>query len=149
IPILLELKDRVRRAKKRDMIDDRTFDELSRYLPPDELRPFGLADLPAGLARPFTERDGTRGRIVYVSPLTDDLTSDAHYLFRWARSFRETRLPDGSVVLGSGRAVIYADMWAAIVADVPPAVMVSFLATLAIVLVAFRGRRAAAWVLGG
>src|SRR5262249_32552396 len=149
IPILLELKDRVVRAHKRGLLDDLAYAEVSRYLPPEDLRPFGIADLPAGVARAFTERDGTRGRIVYISPLRDDLTSDAHYLFRWARSFRETRLPDGSIVLGSGRAVIYADMWAAIVDDVPPAVLVSFFATLVIVVAAFRGKRAALWVLGG
>ena len=38
-------------------------------------------------------------------------------------------------------------MWAAIVDDVPPAVIASFLATLLIVVVAFRARRAAARVL--
>ena len=85
-----------------------------------------MAELPEALARPYTDRDGLRGRIVYISPLDGDLTSDAHYLLRWADSFRSTTLPDGSVILGSGRAVIYADMWSAVLSDVPKAVGVSF-----------------------
>jgi len=99
-----------------------------------------------GLARAFTETDGTRGRIVYISPAED--TEDARYLLRWADAYRETRLPDGSVVLGSGRAVIYADMWNAILAAVAPAVTFSFLATVVVVMIAFRGARTSLTVIG-
>ncbi|MBW2455007.1 MAG: MMPL family transporter [Deltaproteobacteria bacterium] len=90
------------------------------------------------MARPFSERDGTRGRIVYITPTDPKLIDDAHYLFRWADSYRRTELPDGSVVLGSGRAVIYADIWEAVVEDVPKAVIVALLATLVVVALAFR-----------
>jgi predicted exporter len=139
IPILMQIKRRVTKANRQGFIKD--WDQIQPYLPPDDLQPFGLADLPEAVARPFTDRDGVRGRIVYISPLDGDITSDAHYLLRWADSFRSTTLPDGTVVLGSGRAVIYADMWSAVLADVPKAVGVSFLATLCIVAIAFRRRR--------
>jgi predicted RND superfamily exporter protein len=107
-----------------------------------------MADLPAGVARSFTETDGTRGRIVYISPVDLASVDDAHYLFRWADSYRETTLPDGSVVRGSGRAVIYADMWAAIIEDVPPAVFASLAATVAVVMIAFRLGRPGIVVIG-
>src|SRR5262249_32980581 len=122
---------------------DEDWQRLKDYLPPDDLKPFGIQDLPNDVARAFTEMDGTRGRIVYISPIDAKSVDDAHYLFRWADSYRETRLPDGSVVKGSGRAVIYADMWSAIVEDVPPAVIFSLLATVLVVLVAFRAGRPA------
>jgi hypothetical protein len=141
IPLLEQIKRRILRARERGIVSDEDWATIEPYLPPDDLKPFGIADLPEALARPFTELDGTRGRIVYISPLDGDVTADAHYLLRWADSFRRTALPDGSVILGSGRAVIYADMWNAILADVPLAVTVSFLATLAIVAFAFRRRR--------
>jgi predicted exporter len=147
LPVLVQLKEQVLRARRRHLVDDETWKKIARFLPPPDLHTFGMADLPAGLARPFTERDGTRGRILYISPTSDDLTNDAHYLFRWADAFRRTELPDGSVVLGSGRAVIYADMWAAIVTDVPRAVACSFAATLLVMIASFRLRRAAATVL--
>jgi predicted RND superfamily exporter protein len=148
IPVLLAIKDKVLRAKKRGVLDDEAFRSIEAFLPPDDLRPFTMADLPEGLARAFTETDGTRGRIVYISPVTPESVDDAHYLLRWADSYRETKLPDGSVVKGSGRAVIYADMWAAIIDDVPPAVLFSFAATLIVVIAAFRAGRASLAVVG-
>jgi predicted RND superfamily exporter protein len=79
---------------------------------------------------------------VYITPTSGALTSDAKYLFRWADSFRKTELPDG-IIWGSGRSVIYADMWAAVISDVPKAVLASFLATLLVVVIAFRAGKPA------
>jgi hypothetical protein len=148
IPVLLAIKDLILRARKRGALDDAGFHAIEGFLPPEDVKPFTLADLPEGLARAFTETDGTRGRIVYISPVTPESVDDAHYLLRWADSYRETKLPDGSVVKGSGRAVIYADMWAAIIDDVPPAVLFSFAATVLVVIAAFRAGRASLAVLG-
>jgi len=147
LPLLADIKDKVVRAHKRGAIDEKDWKAIEGFLPPDDLRPFGLEDLPAGVARAFTETDGTRGRIVYISPISPTSVDDAHYLFRWADSYRKTTLPDGSTILGSGRAVIYADMWAAIVDDVPPAIIFSLAATVLVVILAFRAGRAALAVL--
>jgi predicted RND superfamily exporter protein len=149
IPILLDLARQIRKARHQGFLGDEDWKKISAYLPPPDLKPFGIADLPEAVARPFTEADGSRGKIVYISPLDGDVTFDAHYLLRWADSFRRTVLPDGSVILGSGRAVIFADMWSAIVGDVPPSVLCSFLATLLIVAIAFRRRTATASVMLG
>lgn len=148
IPVLLEIKQKVLKAKRRGVLSESDWMDIAEVLPPDDLAPFGLADLPAGLARSFTETDGTRGRIVYISPTQGETVDDAHYLFRWADAYRRTVLPDGSVVLGSGRAVIYADMWSAVVDDVPPAVLFSLAATILAVLLAFRRGRPSLYVLG-
>jgi predicted RND superfamily exporter protein len=145
VPLLLAIKERAERAHRRHLISDADWASIAPYLPPADLKPFTMAELPPEVARPFTEMDGTRGRIVYISPAED--TENARYLLRWADAYRRTDLPDGSTVLGSGRAVIYADMWGAILAAVPPAVSFSFLATLIVVLAAFRGRRHALYVL--
>src|SRR5690606_28638421 len=73
---------------------------------------------------------------------------DAKYLMRWADSFRETTLPNGEVVIGSGRAVIYADMLKTVVRDAPKAIVFSFGATALVVFLAFRDRKRAFAVLG-
>jgi predicted RND superfamily exporter protein len=148
IPTLLAIKARVLKARKRGIIKDADWDEIKDALPPDDLEPFGSDDLPVGMARAFTETDGTRGRIVYISPTETETVDDARYLLRWADSYRETKLPDGTVVQGSGRAVIYADMWAAVIDDVPPAIAFSFAATLLVVIIAFRAGRASIAVIG-
>lgn len=148
LPVLAQLKKRLEEARRRRLISDSDWAQLLPYLPPDQLKPFGIDELPEALARPFTEADGTRGRVVYISPLDGDVTSDAHYLRRWAASFRRTVLPDGSVIVGTGRAVIFADMWEAILSDVQPAVLASFAATLIIIALAFRRPFSALGVLG-
>lgn len=147
--VLLEKIDRLmRKIHQREGITEEDWDAVKGYLPGDGLQPFGMADLPEAMARPFTETDGTRGRIVYISPISPDVINDARYLFRWADSYRETVLPDDSVVRGSGRAVIYADMWSAVLSDIPPAVILSLIATLLAVMLAFRGRMASLTILG-
>src|SRR5690606_12880182 len=73
---------------------------------------------------------------------------DAKYLMRWADSFRETTLPNGEVVIGSGRAVIYADMLKTVVRDAPKAIVFSLGATALVVFLAFRDRKRALAVLG-
>ena len=148
IPLVMQVKKRLVRARERGFVKDEDWKKLEPLLPPDGLEPFGIEELPGGLAQAFAERDGTRGRVVYISPTKGASIDDAHYLFRWAAAYSRTELPDGSVVLGSGRAVIYADIWSAVLSDVPKAVIASLLATLLVVLVGFRGSRTAAAVMG-
>jgi hypothetical protein len=105
--------------------------------------PIGVADLPERVARPFTERDGTRGRIVFIVPKSGFSVWDAHYLMRWADSFRSTTLPTGEVILGSGSAVIFADMIKTVGEDMPKAILLSSAGSILIILLAFRFRRQA------
>jgi hypothetical protein len=142
LPVLQSIRGWLLKAHARHAISEADWKELSVVLPAENLTPFAMADLPDSLARPFTESDGRRGRIVFIAPTATSLVDDAHYLFRWADSYRKTVLSDGSTILGSGRAVIYADMWTAVVEDVPKAVLLSFFATMAVVVVAFRRGRA-------
>jgi uncharacterized protein len=148
IPVLQSIRRWLLKARARHAISDADWKDLQAVLPPEDLKPFTMPELPDSLARPFTETDGRQGRIVFISPTEQTLVDDAHYLFRWADSYRRTELPDGSVIMGSGRAVIYADMWAAVVEDVPRAVMLSFFATVLVVLVAFRRGKATGAVIG-
>ncbi|MBW2529416.1 MAG: MMPL family transporter [Deltaproteobacteria bacterium] len=147
IRLLQAIKKRLVRARERGFVEDDDWQKLEPHLPPADLEPFTIDDLPGGLAHAFSERDGRRGRVVYISPTKTESTDEARYLFRWAEAYQRTELSDGSVVLGSGRAVIYADMWAAVIGDVPKAVIASLLLTLLVVAVAFRAGRAAAAVM--
>jgi predicted RND superfamily exporter protein len=147
IALVLSIKDLLLRARKRKFVDDDDWKKLEPLLPSEDLKPFAMKDLPEGIARPFTERDGTRGRIVYISPIDLVAVDDARYLFRWADAYRRTELDDGSVILGSGRAVIYADIWGSVLHDIPIAVMLSLLLTLVVVVVAFRAGFAATAVM--
>jgi predicted RND superfamily exporter protein len=74
---------------------------------------------------------------VVIEPKPSSST-DLRYLLKYSASFRETRLPSGKIVKGSGRAVIFADILQAVVHDIPRAVSLSLGLTILTVLITFR-----------
>jgi predicted RND superfamily exporter protein len=140
IPLLLEARKVVLKARQRNLISAEDWAHVAPELPPEDLRPIGIADLPAQATRAFTEKDGALGRSVYILPTKGRSVWDAHYLIEWAASFRSTTLPDGSVVKGSGNPVIFADLILSITEDAPKAITVSLVGTLLIILLTFRKR---------
>ena len=139
IELLAEMLDRIDRARARGFISDEEWRDLEPHIP-RELAPIGIDDLPATVARPFEERDGTRGKIVYVAPTAGRSIYDARYMMTWADSFREVELPSGEVIHASGDAVVFADMLRIIARDAPRVALLSFLGTVFVILLAFRGR---------
>lgn len=135
IALLKESRALLDRLRELGKITDSDWAEIEKWISAD-LKPFGIAELPEHVARPFTEQDGTRGRIVYIAPSENASVRDVNYLRLWADSYREVKLPDGSVVLGSGRAVVVADMMEAVIDESPRAILTSFLGTVLVVLVA-------------
>jgi hypothetical protein len=144
IALLREIADRLERAKRRGFVTDADYARLKRRIP-DTLTPLGIPDLPELVARPFTESDGTRGRIVYIVPSEGRSVSDAHYLMLWADSFRQVKLPNGDVIHGTGDPVIFSDMLISVRDDAPKTIALSALGTALVLLIAFRGR-SAAWL---
>ncbi len=143
IPLIEAARARIEKAHKKGFLSDKDWEDLKKELPRGEIRPLGIDDLPEQMARAFVEKDGTRGRLVYIVPTSGKSVWDARYLISWADSFRTTTLPDGSVIRGSGRSVIFADLILAVVEDAPKAIAASLLGTLAIIVVAFRARKSA------
>ncbi|HVU02256.1 MAG TPA: MMPL family transporter [Polyangiaceae bacterium] len=142
IALVTELKTKILKARQRKFVTDDDWKRLAPHIP-DHVAPIGIADLPEQLARPFTEKDGTRGRIVYIAPSEGKSLYDAHYLMKWADTFREVKLPSGEIIRGSGDPVIFSDMLQAIGEEAPKAIGLSFLGTVLVVLFTFRGRKAA------
>ena len=143
IELISEMSDRIDRARKRGVISNADWERIQPHLSAGALQPIAIADLPEQVARPFTERDGTRGHIVYIVPKSGFSVWDAHYLMRWADSYRTTTLPNGEVIKGSGSAVIFADMIKTVGDDAPKAIFVSAAGSILIILIAFRFRRQA------
>jgi hypothetical protein len=141
LALLREISERLERAKRRGFVSDADYTRFKARLPAS-LRELTLADLPERLARPFTEKDGTRGRIVYLVPSDGESVYDGHYLARWAEAFREVRLPNGEVLHGSGEPVILTDMLLSVGREAPRAIAISVLGTLLIVVFAFRAKPA-------
>jgi predicted RND superfamily exporter protein len=148
VPTLLAIAARARRAHELKMMSDDEWKQIEPLLPPDDLAPFGIEDLPPGVAAPFTEKNGTRGTIVLVESQPGQRDDDLHYLLRYADALREIHLPDGSIVRGSGRAVVFADILRTVAGDIPVAVAWSLALTIVAVVVALRRPAAIASVLG-
>jgi len=153
IALIEQMRDRIVKARSRGFISDADWAKIEPHLPKGTLAPITISDLPEQVARPFTERDGTRGRIVYIVPTTGFSVWDARYLMRWADSYRYTTLPNGEVIKGSGSAVIFADMIKTIGEDAPKAILFSALGSVIVILAAFRFHRHAwgvflPWLLG-
>ncbi len=148
IPLLEEVRKKLLKARRQGGISDADWKEMKELIPPENLRPYSLADLPEDLARPFSEVDGTRGRLLFITPTNGKDDNDLHYLLRWADSFRLTKLPNGDVIRGSGRAVIFADILDAVLNDIPKAAAVSLSLTILTVFLAFGRGKAAMEVVG-
>jgi hypothetical protein len=138
----------LRKAHARGLVSAGDWERIAPILPPPGLKPYGLADLPEQVARPFSEKDGTRGRVLFIEPTAGRDDSDLHYLLQWTDAFRETALPSGEKIRGSGRAVVFADMLQSIMADMPAVLSASLLLTLMAVVVTFRRGRLSLLVLG-
>ncbi|MDB4932871.1 MAG: putative rane protein, partial [Myxococcaceae bacterium] len=138
--LMLEAREHASPATRRD---------LDAYLPPADLRPLGDADLPASVASLYTERDGTRGRLLFVEEKPGASIWDGRYLVAWSDAIRRAPAPGGRRPHVVGNAPVYADMIEAIWRDGPRAVLASLLATVALVLASFRrGRYRALTLLG-
>lgn len=138
LELLQQLRERLLKARRRGFVNDADFARIEPYLPPADLRPWSLADLPGSIARPFTDRAGVIGRLALIEPTAGESDANVEYLMRWADSFRSVTLASGETLYGSGRAVIFADILATVLSDIPRTVVVAFALTLATVLVAFR-----------
>jgi predicted exporter len=137
IPVLKSIAERLERAHVRGFVDEADWARIREVLPPPGLEPYGLDDVPASVADAFTDTNGVRGALVYIES-DPDSADDLRGLSRFADGFRATRLPSGKVVHGSGSAVILADMLRAVARDVPRAIALSLVLTLAMVFAAFR-----------
>ena len=136
IAVLADLRRLLLEA--RPHVDEATRREIDAELPPAEIRAIGDSDLPADVATLFTERDGTRGRLIFVEEKPGSSIWDGRYLVAWSEAIRAARDAQGGRALVVGNAPVYADMIAAIWRDGPRAVLASFLATLLLVIASFR-----------
>jgi len=125
----------------RPFMDEAHRREIDRSLPPAELSLVGAEDLPASVARPFTERDGTRGRLLFVEHADGEDLYDGRYMITWAEAVRSARTASGAEPAIGGGAVVFADLLTTIFDDGPRAIAASLLATVLVLLLAFRRMR--------
>ncbi len=147
IPVLAELRDAM--LEVRPYLAESQQEQLDDQLPPETVVPLTRADVPDSVARTYTERDGTRGRLMFIEHFKGENPWDGQYIIRWARAARSLRAEgaDGPPPV-AGTAVVFADLSESVWRDGPRAVTVSLLATILLLLVTFRGGRISWLTLG-
>ena len=117
--------------------------DLAKIDPPQGLRLLSPMDLPPFARRPFTETDGTVGRVMLVYPPESGLSVwNGRDLLLMASVLQELHLPSGKVVETSGSAVVFGAMIRSILRDGPIATAASLVAVLIIVAFTIRPARA-------
>ena len=139
LPLLTEIRELSIDIRKR-VEDEDTLRKIDDNIPPEVIAIPTLADLPDEVARRFSEKDGTRGRIIVVQESDEFSIWEGQYLVHWADALRTLRMSDGSRPPLAGRAPVFADMISAVYDDMPRAIIAAFLATVVLVLVSFRLR---------
>ncbi len=139
IPVLAEIRKLLLDSRK--YVDDESIKEIDEHIPPETIVALTFADIPPEVANMFAEKDGTRGRIIVVGQREGSSTWDGRYLIRWSEALRALRTESGQRPALAGRAPVFADMISTILSDGPKALLVSFVATLLLVLFAFKDLR--------
>jgi predicted RND superfamily exporter protein len=122
---------------------------LREIEPPPDLRVLTPADVPPLALRPFTERDGSLGRVMLVYLAETGVSVwNGNDLIRIAQVLQKIELPGGRSVESSGSAVVFSAMLRSILRDGPIATAASLMAVLMLVFLILRPVRAAMMAMG-
>jgi hypothetical protein len=106
--------------------------DIEKLRPPDELHALGDSDVPNEIAWPFTERDGTRGRLILADASDNYDTWNINSLIAFADEVRKLDLGEG-VALG-GSMFVFADVLRSMEGDGPRATVAATIGAVLIVL---------------
>lgn len=130
-------------------LDDNERAELRELRPPDDLRPITIAELPANIRDPLTEKDGRVGYLISIRPADKLDDWDGHDMVKFSNAVRRLELPDGETVTTSGSSVIFVDILESINRDAPVATALAGVGLVVmVVLLVGRNRRAVAVLAG-
>ena len=139
LPVLIEVRDLLGKKALGWMTPDQR-KQADEYRPPTHLKLLTPEDLPEMVQRPFKEKDGRLGLVVYIYTKFDLMEGDR--LIKYAELIRHIEMDTNEVIQTGGREIVLADMLAAVLKDGPIATVASFVGVLLLVVFAFRRFRA-------
>jgi predicted RND superfamily exporter protein len=119
--------------------------QIAEINPPDDLRVLTPNDLPPLARRPFTEADGSIGRVLLMYPVEQGLSVwNGRDLLRIANVVQHLYIPEENKTIDtSGSAVVFAAMIRSVLQDGPKATLASLAAVVALILLVMRPARSA------
>lgn len=129
---------------------DKDRERLAQIDVPEDPRVLGAMDVPALARRPFTEVDGTVGRVILVYPIEHNFSVwSGKDLLRLAGVLQYIHLPElNKTIDTSGSAVVFSAMIRSVLHDGPLATAASLLVVLVFSFVIMRPRSAAISAIG-
>jgi hypothetical protein len=119
--------------------------EIKRLRPPDDIGPVTAADVPAPLARRYTERDGTRGRLLYANQASRFDGWNGRHMIAFAAEVRALDLPANTAMAGG--AFVFADILHAIMRAGPRSTLAALMGVVIFIIAVLGPQRHAAVVL--
>ncbi|MBN2574847.1 MAG: MMPL family transporter, partial [Deltaproteobacteria bacterium] len=115
-----------------EALDEKERKQLAQIDIPEDLRVLKPIDVPSLARRPFTEVDGTVGRVVLVYPVDEGISVwNGLHLLRISRVLQYLHLPEhNKTIATSGSAVVFAAMIRSILHDGPLATAASLCVVL-------------------
>lgn len=110
-----------------------------KWIPPEDMKPYGVADLPEPVRRQFREKDGAEGRLVLLFPKRGTNTANGALLRQLAGEIRSVPLPPGARIAGSH--LVFADLIASVRRDGPVATLCAFAGVVLLSVLLSRGAR--------
>jgi predicted RND superfamily exporter protein len=130
-------------------LDPETRRQIRDNLPPATLSELHPGDLPPLVRRPFSELDGTVGRVLLVYHAEGSASMwNGRELLGFAGVLQTLNLPDGTAIHSSGPPMIFGAMLRAILRDGPRASLLALLAVVLFVSLAMRPLGRAALAVG-
>ena len=129
LPVLADLRRMIDRES--DKLSDAERADALRLRPPDDLKPLAEADLPDQMAMPFSERDGSRGKIILADAAVRYDTWLAHDLLEFTAKVEALDLGDG-VILG-GANFVFADVIRSMEGDGPKSTLIALVGALLVI----------------
>jgi predicted RND superfamily exporter protein len=128
-----------------EALSDKERKQIAQIDVPEDVRLLMPDDVPSLARRPFTEADGTIGRVVLVYPVEEHLSVwNGRDLLRLSRVLQYLPLPEYNKTLAtSGSAVVFSGMIRSILHDGPLATEASLLVVLVFSFLIMRPRSAA------
>jgi len=127
-----------------EVLTDKEKADLAKIDPSPDLRELKPMDLPPIARRPFTEVDGSVGKVVLVYPPEQGISVwSGRDLLRIASVLQYIHLDNGKVIETSGSAVVFGAMIRSILHDGPIATVASLIGVLIIIIFTVRPAAAA------
>jgi predicted RND superfamily exporter protein len=137
--ILDEIRKLIDNPKLQANASDRDRALLAKLRPPEVIAPVAMTDVPADLAWPFIEKDGSIGKLIVIRGAQRFDSFNVDHRLAFAAEVRKIQLPPGALV--AGEPLVVADIIEVMEHDAPKMILFALIGSVLAVIVVLGRRR--------